>query len=154
MVVIICKLILAYSYRFELTNQQTPKKSFWIWVTLFKSPNDIKAIFEWNLSEIIVKRQLGFVFYLNYLRWRRTFFIVRSYQKISFIGVDFVPFNCAVWNVHNSCGSVRLIFEYWSIFHYSTFIHLSIVNRFCRNIKLFHISASAHHINNDSRYIG
>ena len=114
-VVIICKLILAYSYRFELTNQQTPKKSFWIWVTLFKSPNDIKAIFEWNLSEIIVMRQLCFVFYLNYLRWRRAFFIVRSYGKISFIGVDYMPFDCVVWNVHNSCGLLRL-FEMSEIF--------------------------------------
>ena len=138
MVKIIYNQILTFSYRFQLTNQQTPEKSFWIWVTLFKSPNDIKAIFEWNLSEIIVKRQLGFVFYLNYLRWRRTFFIVRSYQKISFIGVDFVPFNCAVWNVHNSCGSIRLIFEYRNIFHSSLVIQLCMINRFRTNLNILH----------------
>lgn len=88
---------------------------FWIWLTLFKSPNDIKAISEWNLSKIIVERQLCFVFYLNYLRWRRAFFIVRSYGKISFIGVDYMPFDCVVWNVHNSCGLYRL-FETCLIF--------------------------------------
>ena len=136
MVMIFYNLMFTYSYRFQFTNQQTPEKYFWIWVTLFKSHNDIKAIFEWNLSEIIVKRQLGFVFYLNYLRWRRTFFIVRSYGKISFIGVDYMPFDCVVWNVHNSCGSIRLIFEFRIISHYNTIIQLSIIYKFRRNINL------------------
>ena len=72
---------LSYKSNQKEDGLQQPLMLLYMWLTLFKSPNDIKAIWEVDLPQIIVKRQLFLVFYLNYLRWRRTLFPISDCTK-------------------------------------------------------------------------